>query len=269
MSKELALHVENISEVKTDLQLFYTSLKTDDNKIFNSYIEEKTDSYTSSFKEIFTPDKHIDKDMEYFTDIRTLAKYNENIISGWLIEDFFIYLFKLPIFKEHNFSFKFDNHDSDRIIKKERTFISSEPDFKVIHKNTAYRLEIQSLLVNHNKFHIKQNKATHLLHVDSFLFCFLLKRGKILFFYPQDIQEYGKLTNIKSFGGKVGYEYIIDSIPKKKFITKTDFIKKLILVLYWFLYNKKSNEYFDIFSSRIVKKYKTIDEILKYLKNKS
>jgi hypothetical protein len=269
MNKELSLHVENILHTKDELQLFRNILGTKEQQLFNIYIQEKADSYIDSFKEIFTSQENIDKDMQYFTDIRTLAKYNENIISGWLIEDFFIYLFKLPIFKEYGFKFKFDSHDSDRIIKKKRTFISSEPDFKVIHKNTAFRLEIQSLLINHDKFHIKQNKATHLLHVDSFLFCFLLKKGKILFFYPDDIQKYGTLTNIKSFGGKVGYEYIIDSLPKNRFITQENFIKKLVLVLYWFLYNKKSNEYFDIFSSRVVKKYKTIDEILKYLKNRA
>jgi len=267
--QELNKHINNITLVKNDIIKFACFLDSNQYNKFHTYLEEKYSSYISSFKSIFEPNKEIKEDMIYFTDIRSLSKYNEDIISGWLIEDFFIFIFKLEIFKTHHFSVTLDNHDADRVIKKERTYINSQPDFTITNKGTTFKVEVQSLLIDYHKFHIKENKANKLLYNNSFLLCFLLKEENIVFFYPNNIKKYGKLTSIKAFGGKKGYEYIIAKLPKNKFINKNNFLKKLVIIFYWFFYNVKLKNNFNQFCQNSIHNYKTIDSLLDYLKKEN
>ena len=269
MMQELNKHINNITLVKNNIIKFASFLDSTQYTKFYIYIDEQYVSYITSFKSIFTPKKEIKEDMSYFADVRSLSKYNEDIISGWLIEDFFIFIFKLDIFKKHHFSFRLDNHDADRVIKKERTYINSQPDFTITNKATTFKVEVQSLLINYDKFHIKENKANKLLYNNSFLLCFLLKEENIIFFYPSNIKKYGRLTKIKAFGGKKGYEYIIAQLPKNKFISKNNFLKKLVIVLYWFFYNIKLENDFDKFCQNSIHNYKTIDSLLDYLKKEN
>ena len=269
MTQKIEQHISNMINVKKSIIHFGSFLDKREYEALHSYLEERFSTYITSFKEIFQPDKKIDDDMIYFADVRNLSKYNEDIISGWLIEDFFIFLFQLNIFKEHNFTFQLNSHDADRIIKKERTYINSEPDFTIINRGTSFKVEIQSLLIKYNKFHIKENKANKLLYAHSFLLCFLLKEKRIVFFYPNDIKKYGRLTKIKAYGGKSGYEYMIADLPKHKSINKNNFLKKLTLVFYWFLYDKKRGNSFDLFCQSSIDKYHTIDTLLNYLKKEN
>ena len=178
-----------------------------------------------------------------------------------------MYLFNLPIFKQHNFIFKIDSHDSDRIIKKERTFINSDPDFIVFHNEEEFKLEIQSLLIPYNKFHIKKNKADRLFNMTSFLYSLLLINKEIVFFYPSDIKKYGKLTKIKAFGGKDGYEYMINDLPNNKKLGNKNFDKKLLITLYWFYFYKKLGKAdFFRFRNNIIKNCKDINALIKILK---
>ena len=217
------------------------------------------------YKEIFNPTKKIKTDMAYFADVRTLAKYNEDIVSGWLVEDLFLFLFNLDIFKQHNFQFKIDSHDSDRVIKKERNYINSDPDFVVTHKDISFKLEIQALLIPYNKFHIKKNKADRLFSMNSFIYSLLLINQEIIFFYPDDIARFGTLTKIKAFGGKDGYEYIINNLPKNKRVTNKNIDKKLLLTLYGFYFYKKLGKIeFYKFRKQILSQYSTVEDILSY-----
>lgn len=260
-------HIRNILKVKNDILNFSRPIKNINYLELEIYLNNKYNIYIKKFADIFIPDKEITEDMQYFADIRPLSKYNENIISGWLIEDFFIYIFNLEIFKAHNFHFKLDNHDADRIIKKERTYINSDPDFTILHKDNTFKIEIQALLIKYNKFHIKKNKADRLLNIHSFLLSFLLQENKIAYFYPLDIEQFGKLTQIKAFGGKIGYEYFISALPNNKFITQSSFLEKLVLLLYWFYYHKNlSSKEFIKFQNDIKENYKTVTSILNYLK---
>ncbi len=192
----LLVHIKNITNTFENLKKLGGYSDDNINDDFISYLTDKYNDYINKFNNIFDPSKQIKEDMKYFADVRTLAKYNENIISGWLVEDFFIFLFKLDIFKEHDFLLNFNSHDSDRIIKKEREYINSDPDFNIIHNDIEFKLEVQALLIPYNKFHIKKNKADRLDKYTSFLLCLLLSHKKIVFFYPDDISDLGILTNI-------------------------------------------------------------------------
>jgi len=263
-------YVKHLTNIKTTYQNLLVLAEDFDDKtkkeLYNS-LNHKYKLYIKQFEDIFEPKKTIDEDMKYFADIRTLSKYNENIISGWLVEDFFIFLFDLDIFKEHDFTLKFNSHDSDRIIKKERKYINSEPDFNIIHKNIEFKVEIQALLIPYNKFHIKQNKTDRLIKYNSFLLCLLLSRGEIVFFYPDDIDSLGSLTSIKAFGGKKGYEYIIDNIPKNKILTKSNLLQKILIIFYWFYcYKVLDKQDFNHFMQKIKNNYKSIDILLEKLK---
>ena len=266
--KDINHHLNNIKRNYHNLlELGKFLQKSDYEKLSNS-LEEKHNNYTTAYKEIFDPQKRIKEDMVYFADVRTLAKYNEDIVSGWLVEDFFFYLFNLQIFKKHDFIFSIDSHDCDRVIKKERTFINSDPDFTVIHNGIKFKLEIQSLLIPYGKFHIKQNKASRLFTMTSFLYCLLLAKKEIVFFNPTDIKNYGKLTKIKAFGGKDGYEYIIDNLPKNKILSNSGLDKKLLVTLYWFYYYKKlGDEKFEKFRDKVIGESNSIDGLLEILKN--
>ncbi|MEC7822546.1 MAG: hypothetical protein VYA20_02200 [Candidatus Neomarinimicrobiota bacterium] len=261
-------HLKNTKKVKDDILTLAEFLEKKEYEIFTQYLEDKYKKYSKSFIDIFDPSKKIEKDMEYFSDVRTLSKYNENLISGWLVEDFFIYIFSLPIFNQYGFSITLDSHDSDRVIKKKREYISSDPDFTVEYRGQEYTVEIQSLLIPYGKFHIKKNKADRLLsQKDSFLYHLNLQNQEIVYFYPSDIEKYGKLTKIWAFGGKKGYEYVIDKMPKGKKIYSSTFIERIIITLYWFYYYKElGEEEFNIFRDSITKKNSDVSSLLNHLK---
>jgi len=266
--QNIDFHLNNILRNYNNLIKICGFLDAKEFEKYKVYLEEKYNSYIKSYITIFNPSKEIKEDMTYFADVRTLAKYNEDIISGWLVEDFFIYIFNLPIFQEHKFLFKIESHDADRIIKKERTFINSDPDFIISHNNLEFKVEVQSLLIPYGKFHIKKNKADRLSNMTSFLYSLLLINQEIIFFYPDDIKTYGLLTKIKAFGGKDGYEYIINSLPKKKKLQVHKLDLKLIITLYWFYFYKKlGKEEFYKFQSELLNGCKSIDDLIKRLKN--
>lgn len=265
--QDIKFHLNNLERNYKNLIALCEFLSENEYIVYREYMNKKYQNYIKSYKEIFDPQKEIKEDMTYFADVRTLVKYNEDIISGWLVEDFFLYIFSMPIFKANDFEFRIDSHDSDRIIKKERTFINSDPDFIVTHKNIEFKLEIQSLLIPYNKFHIKQNKATRLFSMTSFLYCLILTQKNIVFFNPDDIKDYGFLTKIKAFGGKDGYEYIIDKLPKNKILSNSNLDKKLLITLYWFYYYKKlGKDNFYLFKERTMRDIKDSTTLLNELK---
>lgn len=88
----LLVHIKNITntfEKLKELGEYFNDTVSDD---FISYLTSKYDDYIIKFENIFDPNKQIKEDIKYFVDVRTLAKYNENIISGWLVEDFFFFI---------------------------------------------------------------------------------------------------------------------------------------------------------------------------------
>lgn len=258
-------HLSNIQRNYTNLIDLGSFLDNDDLLNFKDFMNIRYQTYLESFKEIFEPNKKINNDMVYFTDVRSLAKYNEDIVSGWLVEDFFSFILKLNIFKEHNFTFEIINHDADRKIKKERTYINSDPDFIIYHKNLDFKLEIQALLIPYDKFHIKNNKALRLLSMTSFLYCLLLTKKEIIFFYPDDIMTLGSFTHIQAFGGKEGYEFKTKELPKNKRI-HNNFLNKILITLYWFYWYKKlGKENFYIFQKKVITESKTIYDLLSNL----
>ena len=256
-------HLNNITVSFNNILRFGENFEATTKVPFIEFLTKNYNNYMEQFKEIFTPNKEIETNMEYFTDIRTIAKYNENIISGWLVEDFFIFLFKLDIFKEHNFILNFNSHDSDRVIKKERAYINSEPDFNIFHNGIEFKIEVQALLIPYSKFHIKKNKADRLFILTSFLLCLILTKKEIIFFYPEDISNMGILTEIKAFGNKKGYEYILKNIPKKKVLNNHSLDKKILILFYWFYFYKKyGREEFHIISNNIKENITSIDQLL-------
>ena len=262
-------HIQTIEIIKNeiiDIMLFLPQKK---HTQFKDFINEKFNNYQQSFKKIFNPQAIIKKDMEYFADVRSLAKYNENLISGWLIEDLFMYIFNMSIFKEYGFEIKINNHDSDRIIKKRRDYINSDPDYIISFKKIEFKLEIQALLIKFPKFHIKKNKADRIINNNSFLYHFNLYNQNIFFFNHLDIRKLGKLTRINAFGGKEGYEYQQNQIPfNKKLKFNKHLINKIIITLYWFYLCKKYTTInFQHKLNEITTQIKTIENMLKMIKD--
>ena len=264
-------HLDTIKKIKNNILELKEFLKESEHHNFKEYIDKKYNQYNKSFEEAFDPSRQINLDMRYFSDVRTLAKYNENLITGWLIEDFFIFLFKIPIFKDYNFKIEIESHDSDRIIKKERDYINSDPDFIVKHNNVDFKIEIQSLLINYHMFHIKKNKANRMLNNNSFIYHLNLQNKEIIFLNAADIKEIGKLTSIRAFGGKKGYEFINEQIPKnKKFQFDSQLLNKIIVTLYWFYLCKKYGiEDFHIKRNEILQNHNSIISLLKHIKESS
>lgn len=96
----LKLHIKNIIDTLEHIKILVENFNDDSNIQFVEYITDKYNQYINQFRSIFNPSKQIKKDMKYFADVRILVKYNENIIFGWLVEDFYIFLFNLKNVKK-------------------------------------------------------------------------------------------------------------------------------------------------------------------------
>ncbi|MDF1884306.1 hypothetical protein JHD49_10165 [Sulfurimonas sp. SAG-AH-194-C21] len=95
----------------------------------------------------------------------------------------------------------------------------------------------------------------------------MLTNKEIVFFYPDDITKYGILTKIKAFGGKDGYEYIINNLPKNKRLQINKLDLKLLVTLYWFYFYKKlGKENFYKFQQTILSQTTSVEELIKKLK---
>jgi len=231
-------HISEIHKVQRNLLFF--AKQTQDDKL-TSLINKNAEKYISIFKEAFDPEKEVSQGMEYYADVRSLAKYNENLVNGWLVEDFYIYIFNLPIFKEHGFTVSISNHDSDRVIKKKRDYIDSNPDFIINYSDISFGLEIQSLLLPLNYFHIKENKANKAIKNTSFIYELLLDKKETVYIFPYSIKS-GTFEKNKNWGGKKSYKFLYNDIPKKRIIKKDNFVNDFLFSFYLFAYYKKFGE---------------------------
>ena len=205
-----------------------TNLCSDFNWRAIEYIEqimyEKYCNYYNQFKEVYDPNPVKFKDMEYFQDKRTINEYNFDLLKGWMLEDFFKIIFKSKYIAGGGFNVKLNNHDSDRVIKKERSKITSDPDFIC----NQFQFEIQGMHFQHHKMNIKLNKYNKAIRKGSFLIHVNIMDGELIFLNPNEIQNIGELKPNENFGGKMCYEILMENIPESIKVRKENLIDGII-----------------------------------------